>query len=139
MWKCDLSGNDKDAKGLEINPGTNSPVQETDPANDGTKEEEMEKRKCENCNTEFQPRRIDQRYCSKPCRDAGYNEARANGGSGSGRTKRQSRKRGSILPKDPIISDAITLDAKLLRAVKKSAVLDFLKNDLPKIVEELLS
>lgn len=36
----------------------------------------------------------------------------------------------------PAISDAITLDAQLLRAVKKSAILDFVKNDLPKMVEE---
>ena len=36
----------------------------------------------------------------------------------------------------PYISEAVTLDSQLLRAVKKSAILDFVKNDLPKMVEE---
>ena len=37
------------------------------------------------------------------------------------------------------IPDAVTLDAQLLKAVKKSAVMDFVKNDLPKMIEERYS
>jgi hypothetical protein len=35
-----------------------------------------------------------------------------------------------------VISEAVTLDAQLLKAVKKSAILDFVKNDLPRMIEE---
>lgn len=38
--------------------------------------------------------------------------------------------------KEGVISEAVTLDAQLLRAVKKSAILDFVKNDLPRMVDE---
>lgn len=57
---------------------------------------------------------------------------------GNGRKKRR--------PRDPwpcrslsaptIPSEAVTLDAQLLKAVKKSAILDFVKNDLPRMIEE---
>jgi hypothetical protein len=57
---------------------------------------------------------------------------------GNGRKKRQPRDPGPVrsLSPNPIISDAVTLDAQLLRAVKKSAILDFIKNELPRMVEE---
>ena len=60
------------------------------------------------------------------------------GGPGNGRRKRQPRDPGPVrsLSPNPIISDAVTLDAQLLRAVKKSAILDFIKNELPRMVEE---
>ena len=67
----------------------------------------------------------------------------------SGKAPRNGRRRGqprslrpvrSHLPESaadkPYISEAVTLDSQLLRAVKKSAILDFVKNDLPKMVEE---
>jgi hypothetical protein len=39
-------------------------------------------------------------------------------------------------PTKSVISEAVTLDAQLLKAVKKSAILDFVKNDLPRMIEE---
>ncbi len=41
-----------------------------------------------------------------------------------------------IVKPGPSISEGITLDAQLLKAVKKSAILDFVKNELPRMVEE---
>lgn len=38
-------------------------------------------------------------------------------------------------PPNPF-SGAVTLDAQLLKAVKRSAILDFVKNDLPRMIEE---
>ena len=60
------------------------------------------------------------------------------GTDGNGRKKRKVQKPESVrsLSPNPIISDAVTLDAQLLRAVKKSAILDFIKNELPRMVEE---
>jgi hypothetical protein len=39
-------------------------------------------------------------------------------------------------PTKSFISAAVTLDAQLLKVVKKSAILDFVKNDLPRMIEE---
>ena len=57
---------------------------------------------------------------------------------GNGRKKRQPRDPwpGRSLSVPTIPSEAVTLDAQLLRAVKKSAILDFIKNELPRMVEE---
>ena len=63
--------------------------------------------------------------------------------SGNGKKKRVIQDLGPVrrpssdpLPKKSVISEAVTLDAQLLKAVKKSAILDFVKNDLPRMIEE---
>jgi hypothetical protein len=70
--------------------------------------------------------------------------------SGGRRHKKQRRPRpstvqnpvpNSLSSPDPqaiksAISAAVTFDAQLLKVVKKSAILDFVKNDLPRMIEE---
>ena len=67
-----------------------------------------------------------------------YVAMKKKGTDGNGRKKRKVQKPESVrsLSPNPTISDAVTLDAQLLRAVKKSAILDFVKNELPRMVEE---
>ena len=70
----------------------------------------------------------------------GTGTGRSRKNSGNGRRKKQLRDPGpglALSPSGPTVPpETITIDAQLLRAVKKSAVLDFVKNDLPKMVEE---
>ena len=67
-----------------------------------------------------------------------YVAMKKKGTDGNGRKKRQPRDPwpGRSLSAPTIPSEAVTLDAQLLRAVKKSAILDFIKNELPRMVEE---
>jgi hypothetical protein len=103
-------------------------------------------KKCHQCGNNFKPKRKNSRFCSKPCNDKFYkSHPRGTKKDGPGRKKRGSPASIST-PRDPgfdrsptsipIISDAVTLDAQLLRAVKKSAILDFIKNELPQMVEK---
>lgn len=65
----------------------------------------------------------------------------ASAGNGLKRkTLQEPKQRRSSLPDAPVhISDAVTLDAQLLRAVKKSAILEWVRNDLPRLIEEALA
>jgi hypothetical protein len=69
-------------------------------------------------------------------RDWVTNRKKSAGGNGRKKRKARGPWPGRSLSAPTIPSEAVTLDAQLLRAVKKSAILDFVKNDLPRIVEE---
>ncbi len=77
-WSCIMCG-----KIIWPDRETNRRIPETEPVNDETEEENMlDPINCKECGKEFTPRRTDQRWCSKPCRDAAYNKTRSKNGNG---------------------------------------------------------
>ena len=94
--------------------------------------------RCRTCTTQAQR---DRKAAIEKASTSGTGRSRKT--PGNGRRKRQPRNPRPIrLPPSglpsakSVISEAVTLDAQLLKAVKKSAVLNFVKNDLPRMVEE---